>query len=127
MPDGRRMPLFMRIKTDINTTMIYTKITPQIISELKQIVGDVYVFADAENRTNYGHDETEALVFLPEAVVKPRTAQEISQILQLANTHVIPVTPRGAGTGLSGGALPVHGGIILSMERFNQILQIDER
>lgn len=107
--------------------MTYNKITPPLISELKRIVGDAYVFADAGNLAHYGHDETEALLFLPEAVVKPRTAQEISEILKLANTHLIPVTPRGAGTGLSGGALPVCGGIILSMERFNEILRIDER
>lgn len=107
--------------------MKYNKITPSIISQLKKIVGDSYVLYDAENLANYGHDETEKLVFLPEAVVKPRTAQEISELLKIANKEQIPVTPRGAGTGLSGGALPVHGGIILSMERFNEIIEIDER
>jgi glycolate oxidase len=105
----------------------YSKITPGIFSALGQIVGENYVFADAENLAGYGHDETEELVFLPEVIVKPRTAEEISAIMKLANEHVIPVTPRGAGTGLSGGALPVHAGIVLSMERFNKILEIDER
>jgi glycolate oxidase len=60
-------------------------------------------------------------------VVKPRTAEEISAILKICNQEYIPLTPRGAGTGLSGGALPVYGGIVLSMERFNKILHIDER
>lgn len=107
--------------------MNYNKISPELFSLLRQIVGDNYIFADAEHLAGYGHDETEQLVFLPEAVLKPRTAQEISAIMKLANEHLVPVTPRGAGTGLSGGALPVHAGIILSMERFNEILEIDER
>ena len=107
--------------------MKYNKITPSILKKLQEIVGEQYVLVDSENLKNYGHDETEDLVFLPELVVKPRTAQEISEILKIANAELIPVTPRGAGTGLSGGALPIHSGIILSMERFNQILQIDER
>lgn len=107
--------------------MNYNKISPQIISQLKQIVGEQYVLADEENLKNYGHDETEDFLFLPEVVVKPRTAEEISEIMKLTNEHLIPVTPRGAGTGLSGGALPVHAGIILSVERFNTILEIDER
>jgi glycolate oxidase len=64
---------------------------------------------------------------MPHVVVKPRTAEEISAILILCNKENIPLTPRGAGTGLSGGALPVCGGILLSMERFNKILKIDER
>lgn len=107
--------------------MKYNKITPSIISRLKQIVGESYVAFDAESLANYGHDETEKLLFLPEVVLKPRTAKEISEILVIANKELIPVTPRGAGTGLSGGALPVYGGIIISMERFNRVLEIDER
>lgn len=107
--------------------MNYNKITPPALKKLQIILGEKYVLFDSESLKNYGHDETEDLVFLPEVVVKPRTAQEISEILKIANSELIPVTPRGAGTGLSGGALPIHSGIILSMERFNQILQIDER
>ncbi|MFY9309071.1 MAG: FAD-linked oxidase C-terminal domain-containing protein [Bacteroidia bacterium] len=107
--------------------MNYNKLTPFLVNKLKEIVGEAYVFIDKESLENYGHDETERLLFLPEVVVKPRTAQEISQLLQLANNEIIPITPRGAGTGLSGGALPIHGGISLSMERFNEILEIDER
>ena len=111
------------IKTDMN----YNKITPLILKKLKEIVGENYVLVDTDSLNNYGHDETESLVFLPEVVVKPKTAKEISEILRLANIELIPVTARGAGTGLSGGALPIYAGIILSMERFNQILKIDER
>ncbi len=107
--------------------MIYNKITPSIIEKLRQIVGESYVMFDSENLASYGHDETEKLLFLSEVVVKPRTADEIGEVLLIANKELIPVTPRGAGTGLSGGALPVYGGILLSMERFNEILDIDER
>lgn len=107
--------------------MIYNKITPSFITELQSIVGKAQVLCDIESLSNYGHDETEQLVYLPEVVVKPATAEEISQIMLLANKEIIPVTPRGAGTGLSGGALPIYGGISLSMERFNKIQEIDER
>ncbi len=107
--------------------MNYNKITPSVLKKLQEIIGEQYVLYDSESLKKYGHDETEDLLFLPEVVVKPRTAKEISEILKIANIELIPVTPRGAGTGLSGGALPIYSGIILSMERFNQILQIDER
>src|SRR3954463_10198645 len=107
--------------------MTYTAIQSKIIEQLKTIVGDAFVIVDSEVLSNYGRDETEDLIYLPEVVVKPRTAQEISEIMKLANDKHVPVTPRGAGTGLSGGALPIHGGISLSMERFNEILFIDER
>ena len=85
------------------------------------------IFADEETLNNYAHDETENLHYLPEVVIKPRTAEEISAILKICNADRIPVTPRGAGTGLSGGALPHLGGVLLSMERMNSILEIDER
>jgi glycolate oxidase len=107
-------------------TSIYT-ISETIISELKQICGAANVFTDEEKLTEYGHDETEDLQFNPSVVVKPSTPAEVSAIMKLANRELIPVTPRGAGTGLSGGALPVNAGILLSTERFNKILHIDER
>jgi glycolate oxidase len=106
---------------------MYKKITAEIIDSLRKIVGAEFVFTDEEKRKEYGHDETEDLLFMPEVVVKPRTPEEISEILKLANKENVPVTPRAAGTGLSGGALPIHGGIILSVERFNKIIEIDER
>jgi glycolate oxidase len=105
----------------------YSKISSSILSTLQQIAGNDNVFFDKEILAQYAHDETEELVYLPEVVVKPSTTEEIAAILKLANKELISVTPRGAGTGLSGGALPVFGGIILSMERFNKIIEIDER
>jgi len=107
--------------------MGFKKITPVITESLKGIVGKEYVFTDAESLRHYGHDETEDLNFPPQLVIKPRTAEEIAGILKICNAELIPLTPRGAGTGLSGGALPVYGGVVLSMERFNRILNIDER
>ncbi|MFZ1785534.1 MAG: FAD-linked oxidase C-terminal domain-containing protein [Ferruginibacter sp.] len=99
----------------------------QHITRLKNIVGEAFVFTDAENLDKYAHDETENLHFVPDIVIKPKTATEISQIMVLCNEHKIPVTPRGAGTGLSGGALPHLGGVLLSTERLNTIIEIDER
>jgi len=107
--------------------MKYRKVNNDIVNILKQICGEKFVFTDEENMQKYASDQTEDLQFMPEVVVKPVTPEEISAILKLANAHCIPVTPRGAGTGLSGGALPVYGGILLSMERFNRIIEIDER
>lgn len=106
---------------------MYKKLSPAILEALKKIVGSEFVFTDEEKLEQYGRDETEDLLFKPEVVVKPGTPQEISEILKLANKELITVTPRAAGTGLSGGALPIFGGIILSVERFNKIIQIDER
>jgi glycolate oxidase len=107
--------------------MTYNNITPQILDLLKQIVGKEFVFTEQEQLELYGKDETEDLLFIPEVVIKPNTPQQIADILKIANAHLIPVTPRAAGTGLSGGALPVMGGIILSVERFNKIIEIDDR
>ena len=97
------------------------------IETFKKIVGEEFVFLDEESLNNYSHDETENLRYSPEVVIKPRTAEEISAILKICNKDRIPVTPRGAGTGLSGGALPHLGGVLLSTERMNSILEIDER
>ena len=106
---------------------MYGKVTVEILEHLKTIVGKTFVLIDNEALDKYSHDETEDLKFIPEVVVKPRTADEISSIFKLCNKNLIPLTPRGAGTGLSGGALPVEKGILLSMERFNTIIEIDER
>lgn len=102
-------------------------IPTELIHKFTAILGESYVFTDTETLNHYGHDETEDYVFPPNVVVKPANAQEISQVLQLANDYKIPVTPIGARTGLSGGALCIYEGIGLSMERLNSIIEIDER
>ena len=102
-------------------------ISAQILENLKNIVGSSFVFTDEDTRKDYGHDETEDYNFPPHVVVKPANALEISEIMKLANANNIPVVPIGGRTGLSGGALSIHGGIGLSMERLNKILSIDEQ
>ncbi|CAN5415656.1 FAD-linked oxidase C-terminal domain-containing protein [soil metagenome] len=107
--------------------MKYNTLNKSIIDKFISLLGNEFVSTDIEQLEKYGRDETEDLLYKPNIVLRPRTAEEISEILKIANENMIPVTPRGAGTGLSGGALPIFGGISLSMERFNQILEIDER
>ena len=106
---------------------MYQPISTDVISQLVKIAGQAYVLIDGENLEKYAHDETEDLRYQPEVVVKPGNAEEIAAIMVLANQQNFPVTPMGARTGLSGGALPVFGGVALSMERFNKIVHIDER
>ncbi|WP_297333245.1 FAD-linked oxidase C-terminal domain-containing protein [Flavobacterium sp.] len=97
-----------------------------LIESLVNITGKNFVFTDEETRHHYGHDETEDYNFPPTVVVKPGTTEEVSAIMKLVNQYNIPVVPIGGRTGLSGGALSIHGGIGLSMERFTKI-EIDER
>ena len=102
-------------------------VTQEIIDRLFELCGKDYVLLGSDERAAaYARDETEDFVFPPEVVVKPGSAAEIAEIMKLCNAHKVPVTPRGGGTGLSGGALPVRGGIVLSTERLNRILKIDE-
>jgi glycolate oxidase len=106
----------------------YNRVTPKVVEELKRIVGERYVvFGDPEKLEPYSHDEVaeKEYAHMPEAVVRPISAEEIAAIMKLANREKIPVTPRGAGSGLSGGAVPIHGGIVLLMDRMNRILEID--
>jgi glycolate oxidase len=109
------------------TCMTYNRLTPDLLQQLAAIVGPDNLFTDDESLSIYGSDETEDYHFPPEVVLKPSTAHQIAAILKFANQNYVPVTPRGGGTGLSGGSLPVYGGIIISMERFNRILEIDEK
>ncbi|MCW3088888.1 MAG: glycolate dehydrogenase, subunit GlcD, partial [Sediminibacterium sp.] len=102
-------------------------VTSEHLAAFKELLGPDFVLADEENLQHYSHDETEELFYLPEVVLKPSTAQEISAIMRICNKDLLPVTPRGAGTGLSGGALPHLGGVLISTERMNRILEIDER
>jgi glycolate oxidase len=106
----------------------FRPVTEPIAEELRTIVGEAHViYGDSGRLEAYAHDEVAGAehAHLPEAVVKPATALEISQVLRLANRERVPVTPRGAGTGLSCGAVPVYGGVVLSVERMDRILEID--
>ena len=105
----------------------YNKVTSITFLLFEQIVGKENISSDKEQLEKYGQDETEDLIFFAEVILKPSSVKEISQIAKICNEHIIPLTVRGAGTGLSGGALPIKGGVLLSMEKFNKIIKIDER
>lgn len=98
---------------------------PSIVKELKKIVGSAHFYTSPEEMVAYSYDATQ-MESLPWAVAQPSTAREISEILILANRERFPVIPRGAGTGMSGGSVPIRGGLVLSLERMNRILEIDE-
>ena len=107
--------------------MNYSKLTNDDISFFRNEIGYNYVFLDENILNDYSHDETEDLKFLPQIVLKPYNTAQVSVIMIYCNKRNIPVTPCGARTGLSGGSLPIFGGVALSLENFNKIIQIDEK
>jgi glycolate oxidase len=107
--------------------MAYKKITAQDLQFFNSVSGVKAVHTDKDNLDRCSGDETEDLCYLPEVVLEPETVDAVSAIMKYCNEQLIPVTPRGAGTGLSGGALPVLGGVVLDMKRFNKILNLDKR
>jgi glycolate oxidase len=106
---------------------MFEKLSPAGCADLARIVGEDGLIVDPERMADYGHDEfsLREIARLPEAVIKPRTAAEVSAVLKLANRERFPVTPRGGATGLCGGCVPVEGGIVLSLERMNRVIEID--
>lgn len=107
--------------------MNYTTINTQHIQYFKSILNEDAVFTSVDDMENYTHDHTENLRFNPHVVLIPRTTDEIANIMKYCNQEKIIVTPRGAGTGLSGGALAVYGGVVMSLEKLNTIISIDEK
>ncbi|MBP2656200.1 MAG: putative FAD-linked oxidoreductase [Firmicutes bacterium] len=105
----------------------YKAVTPLVLAELEDIVGEKNVVVDRDKLENYSHDEVSDphYYYLPEVVVFPETTEQVARIVKLANQELIPVTPRGAGTGVSCGAVPVHGGIVLTTEKMNKIIKVD--
>ena len=104
----------------------YTTVTAEHITYFETIVGNQNIITNNDQKHPYGADHTEDLHYMPDCVLTPTSTEQVSQILSYCNTHLIPVTPRGAGTGLSGGALPIMGGVVLSLHKMNQILAIDQ-
>lgn len=105
----------------------YHKLDSGLVAVLKMMVGDKNVLTTAEQRERYSCDEMPVRKpRLPEVVVTPTNVETVTEIMRFASAHKIPVTPRGSGTGLSGGCVPLHGGIVLSLEKMNHILEIDE-
>ncbi|MGE1062451.1 FAD-binding oxidoreductase [Megasphaera paucivorans] len=108
--------------------MNFNKVDEKVVKRLKEVVGDNYVLTDPEKMESYSHDEVTGDKYkkMPEVVVLPANALEIASIVQLANEKIIPIVPRGAGTGYAASSVPFLGGIVVSTERMNHILEVDE-
>jgi glycolate oxidase len=107
------------------TTSSYNKVSAADLEHFHRICGDDGISIDTDDLKIYGSDETEDLNFPPEVVVKPRTTEQVAALMKYCTERRLAVTPRGGGTGLSGGALPVFGGVSLSVEKMNKIIEID--
>ena len=94
----------------------YKKIQGEDITFFADLLGKENLISSGKDLSVFGSDETEDLCFPPELVLFPETAEQIAKIMAYCNREAIPVTPRGAGTGLSGGALPVFGGVVVSIK-----------
>src|SRR5581483_12525724 len=105
----------------------FQPLTESHLAALRKLVDPGSVITDPELLEKYSHDFTEDLKFKPPAAVLARSVEQVAAVLRFATRERIAVTPRGAGTGLSGAALPVHGGIVLSLEKMSRILEIDEQ
>jgi len=105
----------------------YKKVDQKVIKDLKDMVGEKNVITDETNMINYSHDEftLSEISHMPEVVVKPENAKQVSKVLKYAQETIIPVTPRGGATGLCGGCVPSLGGIVLSVEKMNRIIELD--
>ncbi|MCW3124926.1 MAG: dehydrogenase [Bacteroidetes bacterium] len=107
--------------------MDFKKIDDKDLAFFRSVIGEEFVVISEEGLAKYAKDETEDLRFPPEVVVKPSNTAEISKIMAYCNEHNIPVSPRAAGTGLSANSLCIYGGVMLTIERLNKILNIDEQ
>ena len=104
----------------------YNKLTPELLEQLKNIVGADRFQAGEDINPDYAHDEMPIYgKYMPECVCDVLTTEEVSAIMKLCNDNLIPVTVRGAGTGLVGGAVPLYGGVIIRTARMNKILEYD--
>jgi len=107
----------------------YRKVTSNIVEKIRKILKNdaLLIYNDSESLKSYSNDESggEYYSHLPDVVVKPETKEQISEIIKLANDEMIPITPRGAGSGLAGANIPIYGGIVISLERMNKIIEVD--
>lgn len=104
-----------------------SKIPPVLRESIEAVVGRDNAFSDPEKTVDYGHDEfsLKEIAHEPDLVVRPGTTEEVAAVLRIANAQGVPVTPRGGATGLCGGCVPIRGGIVLSLERMNRVLEVD--
>lgn len=102
-------------------------ITPAVRAEIEAVVGPAQAFSGADRTHDYGHDEfsMKEIAREPDLVVRPGTTAEVAAVVRIANAHGVAVTPRGGATGLCGGCVPVRGGIVLSLERMDRVLEVD--
>jgi len=107
--------------------MAFGKVDTTVLAALRAALDQGEVLTRPDELLHYGHDETEDLVHPPEVVVRPRSTTEVARIVKVCAEHLIPITPIGGRTGLSGGALSVHGGVGLALDRMDKIEHIDER
>ncbi len=122
------MPAVFNLKEKMSSTFKSEKKSAlNYLNQIKEIVGPENVLIDPERIIDYSHDESTQTEWprLPEVVVTPTSTQEVASLMKFAFEAEIPVTPRGGGTGLSGGCIPLKGGIVLSLEKMNRILQVD--
>lgn len=105
--------------------MEYKVLTKKDIYTFQKIIGKKNILTSDFEK--YAQDTAENLKFYPDIVLKPQTVEEVSKIVKHCNRNLLPITPRGAGTGLAGGALPVKGGVVISLERMNRIIKIDDK
>ncbi|AAU21936.1 glycolate oxidase subunit GlcD [Bacillus licheniformis] len=101
-------------------------ISSQVRSKLIEIVGSANYDDSNAGRLVYSYDATPQFQSMPDAVIAPRSKEEVSRIVKICNTHRIPIVPRGSGTNLCAGTCPTEGGIVLLFKHMNQILEIDE-
>lgn len=99
-------------------------ISPSIIDRLRNELGSDAVITDQEHMICYSYDATR-IEKLPDALLMPKSREDIASILGIANSEKIPVIPRGAGSGFAGGSVPAQGGIILSLQRMNRIVEVN--
>jgi glycolate oxidase len=114
------------LKPVLQSNMNFHKISTADLGYFQSILPAERLHSSEEHLLRCASDETEDFVFPPELVLQPTSTEEVSRVLAYCNKQGIPVTPRGAGTGLSGGALPLYGGVCLDMSRMNKIVQIDK-
>ena len=104
---------------------MYSKLTDKLLDSLEKELGKDVVFSSEDALEPYSKDQTAGLCAYPDAVIKAKTAEQIQKVVQMANESKIPITPRGLGYGLSGGAVPIFGGIVISTEKMDKLLDLD--
>lgn len=107
--------------------MGFGKVNEAILAQLRAALSSGDLLLGRDDLFHYGHDETEDLVHPPDVVVRPRSTEEVARIVKICAEHLLPITPIGGRTGLSGGALSVYGGVGLALDRMDRIEHIDEQ